>query len=161
MASKELIQSCQDGNLSRVEQLIRGGANPAAGGNRALIQAIWHNRVEIARILLRDPRVNPAAPRNRPIIAATYTGNPDIMRHLLQDGRAAIPTSAITNAAEHGYAQIVRMLLDDRRVSAKWINVKQLRWAARVGGAEVEMVVQVWLTSAAALRATRQDQCQN
>ena len=69
------IIAIQNNNLAEVLDFLELGYDPASNGNTAIITAAGNRRLEIAQVLLQDPRTDPSALQNRSLDFAVENGD--------------------------------------------------------------------------------------
>jgi ankyrin repeat protein len=112
----------KDYDLNGAKDIIQSRSfNPAEQNNKAIISASSHGRLEIVKLLLKDPRVDPSAKKNKAIERASYHGNIEIVKLLLKDNRvdpSDQKNKAFINAVEFGHYKVASLLIrSDRRVN--------------------------------------------
>ena len=119
----DLIQNAADGNLEKVLDLLRRGANVNAkdkNGWTALIHASFKGHLEVARILLNHEGVDVNIKSQRgwtALIWASSQGHVEVVRALLNhngDDVNATDNKGVTAlilASEYGHPEVVRALL--------------------------------------------------
>lgn len=108
-----------NGDAEVLKVLLEHGANPnyaSPGGHSLLIEAIKKQNIEIVKILLNNGAdVNYKIRSQLPMFYAIQgEGNAELVKLLLNNGAdlksPALKRSLLTWAADHGHADIVRML---------------------------------------------------
>jgi len=117
------ICAVETGMIDTVNFFLDNGlVDPAADDNAAITNA---NRIEIIELLLKHPSVDPSVRKNEAICKAVRIGNEKIVNLLLKDRRVNVTDDedacrafnlAFIDAAQRGYAGVVRCLLLDGRV---------------------------------------------
>jgi ankyrin repeat protein len=117
-------------DLVRIAELVRDPAvNPNTKTGSDLTspfgQAVVHNRIDVVRLLLAEPRVDPNQPtkhRETPFYVACREGHVEIVQRLLSDPRIKINEvstfgeSPFLVACQKGKTEVVKLLLKDPRV---------------------------------------------
>lgn len=142
---QHLIIAIRQNKITRIERLIREGADPGANNNVAIRIAAGHGHFEIVRLLLADPRVDPAANDNKAIkfaINGHLAQNAcfEVVRLLLADPR--VDPSVQNNfliriAVERAHTDVVRLLLADPRVNSTAIDNGAIKQAFENGHSEI------------------------
>ena len=109
--------------------------------------AIQNGRLEMVKILLKDPRVDPSGDNNYSIRRASKNGHLEIVKLLLQDPRVD-PSDrnnySIKVASENGHIKIVRLLFRNKRVRNKMSNYEISLWEDRIKSLEEPEKKTVW-----------------
>ncbi|MEM7147666.1 MAG: ankyrin repeat domain-containing protein [Verrucomicrobiota bacterium] len=100
-----------EGNLGRIDALIKAGADP--NKDSSLAHAVNSGSPEIVALLL-DQGANPNSRPTVPLAAAAKSGQTDLVKVLLEAGAdpALNHGFAVYNAVLHHETEIVRLLLD-------------------------------------------------
>ena len=116
---EQFIHEIRTGNVSNVDELIRGGINPSFYNNYVFRLASENGHLAVVERLLQDARVDPSANDNEAIQMASVKGNLPVVERLLQDARVDPSTAgnrAIKVASRFGKLAVVDRLLQDVRV---------------------------------------------
>ena len=124
----QFIEAAGDGDLDTVKRLVAQGADPAyrdERGMNAIMYALYHNRLPVAKYILSLPGDHPANVNNdgnTALINAVFNGSYEMAALLIKDGRCD-PTianrdgnTAVKVAVEWKLELIVELLLSDTRV---------------------------------------------
>jgi ankyrin repeat protein len=82
--------------------------------SRAMVIACEYNKINIARVLLKDSRQR--RPNKEDIRSACWNGCTEIVELLLQDGRAVPSSDAFDCARRKKHMKILKLLIQDSRV---------------------------------------------
>lgn len=116
MCARALHLACYQGHDQVVHVLLSDRRVDVGGG--ALSAAAWPGHAKVVKVLLADGRIDPAARYNRGVSGAY--GSTAVMREVMNDGRAdpsAGGNRALRVASANGFANMVRLLLTDARVT--------------------------------------------
>jgi ankyrin repeat protein len=113
--NNDFVFACQEGNLEIVRLLIDV---PSVKMNDGLQFACFHGQTEVVRMLLELPverGVNPAVNNSYGLRRACVDGNIELARLFVERGGWSSYTysSALQDACEHGYTEIVRLMLHE------------------------------------------------
>ncbi|KAI1740287.1 ankyrin repeat-containing domain protein [Xylaria scruposa] len=119
MSSSSIMEAIEAGHDTIVSMLLDSDADPTYEGydkNNALMKAVWHGRMAIARILLARG-VNPNVGNPPPIVLAVFKEHMN-MFHLLRDYGARLDTSvtgglAMKLARFHGLSSMEDVLVHE------------------------------------------------
>ena len=160
---RELIEASENNNPSKVQELLKQGANVDSRdlrGRTALLIAVAENHVEVARLLIEaDANVNiQDRILDSPLLLAGAEGTLEILKMILQanpdfslynryGGTALVP------ACERGHVEVVRTLL---KTDVDINHVNHLGWTALLeaivlsdGGPRHQEIVQLLVDAGA------------
>jgi len=107
----------QNGDEKMILDSIKQGAtNTHTGMEKAFNWACEYGKVEIVKLLLKDPETDPGE------------NTPDGKRYNLEEGQYGI-----RRAAKNGHLEVVKELLKDDRVDASYKNNFALKWSISEG----------------------------
>ena len=119
--NSNLILAAEEGNIDKVNQLLREGANVNAvdkWGSTALIDAAFSGNTDIAKALIKaGANVNAKNKgSDTPLLIAILNGNTDIVKALIKAGANVnvadnIGWTPLLYAAQHGHTDIVKALI--------------------------------------------------
>ncbi|KAJ3132834.1 hypothetical protein HK100_004929 [Physocladia obscura] len=127
--NRALIWASYRGHLRVVKLLLTlESVNPRDCENCAIFSAAREGHADVVALLLKyvDPRVGWQG-KYTPLFAAIYNNRPEVVKLLLGDGRVDPRWNedfAIGKACELGHLEIVRILLQDKRVVAGFNEVR-------------------------------------
>ncbi len=163
--NSDLVSAAERGDLSAVERLLEEGAsveNRDDSGRTALVAASYENHLEVARKLIEagaDVNAKDDTEQSAYLISTSEIGNdPRLLRLTLENGADigsldSYNGTGLIRAAERGYAEIVKELLNtDIDVD----HVNNLEWTALLeaiilgdGGSQHTEVVRLLVDSGA------------
>ncbi|KAI2494864.1 serine/threonine kinase [Fragilaria crotonensis] len=133
---EELIENARDGNLDKVRDLLRRGANVNAKteyGYTALIWASYYGHLEVVCALLNHDGVDVNIQNcigETALICASYRGHLEVVCPLLMHNGVDVNiqnnngNTALIYASDKGHSEVVRALLKDDDVD---VNIKSNR----------------------------------
>jgi ankyrin repeat protein len=124
-----LICAASSGSIQTAKSLLQ---RKAYRFNDAINSASSKGHLEVARLLLNDPRTDPGAYENAALISASRAGHLDIVQLLLtgvRDDPSAEGSFAIAVASRNGHLEIVRRLLQELRVDPTLHSYRPIRYA--------------------------------
>ena len=136
---EELFDSCANGNLAKLEDLILNhSASPRDGGNMCILVAIKKGHINIVERLLNDEMI-PITGNNLYILQALIAKNQlDMMKILLPRLRPQIVSDyALNEACRFGRLEIVELLLQDPRVDPSASSNRAIRIASQNGFSKI------------------------
>jgi hypothetical protein len=93
----DLSLACGNGDIDKVLEALKDGANAAWCNNYPIIRACEEGHAKIVELLL-DNCVDPTVWENWPLRVASEEGYIDVVKALLQDGRVEVTDMIIANA---------------------------------------------------------------
>ena len=130
----ELFDSCANGNLAKLEDLISNHlTSPGDGGNMCLLVAIKNGHVNIVERLLNDERISITG-NNLYIFQALIARNQlDMIKILLPRVPPEFSNFALKEACRLGRLKMVELLLQDPRVDPSARSNRAIRIASQNG----------------------------
>ena len=131
-------ESSRLGKEDFVARLLKDpNVDPAALGNKPLMNAVEFGHVKVFDMLVADERVDPTDNNNRAVFLAANSGREEMVKRLLalrQVNPADRGNMALMVAVERGHLPIVKLLLNDSRVTVSSKDFYDPAWIAYTHG---------------------------
>lgn len=111
-----LSDACADGDLEKVKELIKNGADPHADENLAISYTGIMGRVEILKYLVDECNVDPLYDDGIMLVNASVCGRLEVIKYLVEECGADVSASnhrVLQEASKNGHLEVVRYLIEE------------------------------------------------
>jgi ankyrin repeat protein len=130
-------RACKQGNLDMVKLLLANPqVDPRADSQYCFVVACERGYIDIVNLLLKDKRIDPTAFKYNAFFSAAIAGRTDIMKILMADRTLQLPNDLLTTVCMFEKPEMVKMLLEDKRIDPSHKNSTALRESCERGDTE-------------------------
>ncbi len=135
-----LSDACADGDLEKVKEFIKNGADVHADENLAVSYTGIMGRVEILKYFVDECNVDPLYDNGKMLVDASTCGRLEVIKYLIEECGADVSVDnhrALQEASRNGHLEVVKYLTKECGADVSANNHRALEEASRSGHLKV------------------------